>query len=81
MERYSHPAAGLQHAIVLLEASLHDFLVLNKPFALDLVLDGLFFVVGKYAMPDFPQKIQFGVHQVASKRRIGEGVIHNPVRQ
>ena len=46
------------------------------PLTLGLVDDGLRPGVGEDPQPGFPEEIEFGVHQVATKGRVYEDIIH-----
>jgi hypothetical protein len=57
VEDHRHPAAGLQHPAVLLEAALHQVLVIGESFLLSLVDDGVGCRIGQHAVPGFDHDI------------------------
>ena len=75
MEHHGHPAAGLEHAVVFLEAPLHQMLVLGQALLLELVDDGFGRGVGEDPMPGLHQEVQVGVVDVLAEGRVGEDVV------
>ena len=75
------PAPRLEHPPVLLEAALHQALVLGQPFALEAVDDGLRRRVGQHPVPGFDQEVEVGVVDVLAEGRIGEDVVDRVVGQ
>jgi len=75
MEFYRHPTTRLKHPIIFFEALRHKSLVFRQSFALNLIFDGLGFVVGENSEPCFPQEIELGIHQISTKGRISEDIV------
>ena len=80
-EHHRHPAPGLEHAVVLGKAALHQVLVLGQRLVLELVDDGFGLGVGGDAMPGLDQKVQVGVVDVFAEGRVGKDVVHRTIVQ
>ena len=79
VEDHRDPAARLEDALILLEAPLHQALILGQTLLLEAVDDGLGRCIGQHSVPGLDQEIEIGVVDVLAERRVGEDVVHRVV--
>ena len=75
-----HPSAWLEDPAILLEASLHQILVLRQILLLGLVDDRLWLGTRQDAVPRLDEIVEVRVVDVLPERRIGEYVVDGVVR-
>ncbi len=73
---HRHPAPGLEHPAILLEAALHQLLVFGQALLLGFVHDRLGRGVGAHAVPGLHEEVEVGVVDVLAEGGIGEDVVN-----
>ena len=79
VEDHRHPAARLEDPLILLEASLHQALIVEQTLLLEAVDDGLGRRIGQHPVPGLDEEVEVRVVDVLAERRVGEYVVHRVV--